>query len=79
MTVVLKIIESLSHHQQKLKLDFSSRRADQEREIQLSHQASAPFEATTRAHLSPANGYNAAQDLIMRQSQALAQILLPKT
>jgi len=73
MRSALKIREFLFQYQQKLKLDFSYRPVDLEREIKLSRQASDTFEATTRNHSLQVKGYNAAQNSIMRQNQALAQ------
>ena len=73
MRPALKIREFLSQYQQSPRLDFSTRRVDLEPEIKLSRQASDTFAATTRNHLLQVNGYNAAQDFIRRQNQALVQ------
>ncbi len=73
MRPALKTREFLSQYQQKPRLDFSSRPVGLVLEIKRSRQTSDTFDATTRNHLLQVNGYNAAQDFITRQNQALAQ------
>jgi len=69
----LIIREFLSRYQQKLKLTFTSREVGLEREIKLSRQASNTFDAADYFNLLQINGYNAAQDFIPRQKQAVSQ------
>lgn len=73
MRPALKTREFLSQYQQKPRLDFSSRPVDLVLEIKRSRQTPDTFDAMTRNHLLQVNGYNAAQDFIMRQNQALTQ------